>query len=187
MQKNIIQVSITQKMNNKSTNIEYGDLPKTCKDQITNKSIDIITNIRYLNGGYIKLNLPETNEPRILMKTQVARLMLEFPDKMIVIAIRFIGRRVMQNNAKMIDLLDNRRHRIYYGIGYGKKIHIKFTWHKLKHFSALERKFLCENFHDDIFETPNIKESAQFLITQTGGAPLANLIYRYNPNYYFKK
>lgn len=151
--------------------------------------MQVISNIKLPESNYdtklVELSLPEVSEARALLKKTIANLLHEHGnDYAVILAVRFVGRRVIslqhaENNAvKMVKLLDNKRHRLYYAIARvidGKvKMKIDFMWNKLKHLSHEERAFLEANFNDNMFEN-----HAKFLVEKSGGVVLENLIYRY--------
>ncbi len=148
--------------------------------------MNIVSNISYIDPKKIELTLPDTAAPREILKTQLEKLSVTYPNKTVVLAIRFIGRRIVKldQKEKFVKLLDGRRHSIYYGIKNQAKVHINFVWYKLKHLSHTERKFLLENLNENSFESwpEAINEkigNARFLIEKTGGIALENLLYRY--------
>jgi len=153
--------------------------------------MQVISNIKLAETNQdiklIELRLPEVAEARAILKKTIKDLFdAHSHEYAIILAVRFVGRRVITSKSgnskndiiKMIKLLDNRRHRLYYAIGRqidGKvKIKIDFMWNKLKHLSHEERQFLESNFEDNMFEN-----HAKFLVEKSGGVVLENFIYRY--------
>jgi hypothetical protein len=150
--------------------------------------INIISNLDSIASEHIQLDLPDIAKPRILIASLIRNLSQEHPNKIIILGIRFIGQRIVKLDAsldKFIKLLSGRRHRIYYGIGFNKKIYINFSWHKLKSFSKQEMEFIKNNINAEFFENSVIKPNSHngvFLIKKTGVCKLENCIYKVAPN-----
>lgn len=149
---------------------------------------DLISNLSYINAQQIILTHLGDGEPRKIIKQELQNAIKQNPNKTIVIGLRFIGRRLIDNRStkEIIELVNGKRIRIYYGVYHKGKMHVKFAWHKLKYLSETEKAFLIKNFHNEIFETTQTDKSAKFLIAQTGGILIENLIYKYCNQYFIK-
>lgn len=143
----------------------------------------IIANFHYPASKHIVISLPEIAEPRRLIKETLNQLAHTHPEAIILIAIRTIGRRIIsqQDPCTIVNLINGKRQRIYYGMLINNKIHIKFMWYKIKHLNTQEKRFIENNWISEFFET-TAKINGKHLIKQMGGSGIENLIYSHYPS-----
>lgn len=132
-------------------------------------------------GEKIEIDVPKTGEPREIIKQTLEAIKEKYGFPCIV-SLRFVGRRVMEdrNIAEICELIQGRRHRIYFGILKENKARVVFGWHKIKKFSQKEADFLQSNWGEFFFE-----EKGKFLCEKSGGILSPDyLLYRAFPEFF---
>lgn len=141
--------------------------------------LKVVSNLKNLDSQITtNLTLPLSAEPRKLLQTELLKLQNLYPNEFIIIGLSFAGRRVLDAHQaeKVANLLSGRRHRVYYGISYMGKLHIKFQWHKTKHFSQAEEDYVQQHWYTGFFST----HCGACFVKQVGGVNLQHAIYSVN-------
>lgn len=92
----------------------------------------------------------------------ITEILKNIESELVLIGLIYVGRRIItETNTQLIS---GRRHRRYYGLKTGKRIYIKFGWHKIKKLTENELIYVKQNWRFNLFE----KEGSH-LVEKSGG------------------